>query len=596
MSLQVWLPLTGDLRNQGLSVTTFTGTPTWKTYGKLMNSSLNLQNRITCSTPALNGIQFFSIAFWSRIEANPDSTANWMDIIGFTDVSTSGSTGQFRFETGYGNTAYGGIHWHDNATNAIINGSYTYNTASEYNNWHHIVVTISDIAVKSYYDGQLKHTYTTNLNKGHLNGNWWLGENTTRGCIQDVRIYDHALSDKEVEEISKGLVLHYKLDQPVGLIDLAKKTIGVYNNYSSSGTTGTLTALSETYEGYTIYRENMTPNDSSISNFKGTLHSHGIYSGGYTFKANTKYVYWVYYRPVTNISDIRVGGVASNIGGWTEIPPVAMGNGWYRVGQYRNGSVTTDKSDNVFVSFYTPSAASGTTITIDWGPSFMIEGTTEIPEINNFGDNIVCDSSGYQKNGTILGVPVISNDTSRYLKSTSFNGTDNGILISNQGLASILNYTCSISFWIKSTEENGGRSIYFSSYNGSPFWCIEKSSGNKFRYDWNGNPDLYSTGSILDNTWNFICFVRESATSAKFYLNGNLDTTWTNTCNALTNLVDTWRIARDVRTNDGTPYKGDMSDFRIYATALTAEQVLDLYHTSATIDKEGNMYAREVVE
>ena len=39
-----------------------------------------------------------------------------------------------------------------------------------------------------------------------------------------------------------------------------------------------------------------------------------------------------------------------------------------------------------------------------------------------------------------------------------------------------------------------------------------------------------------------------------------------------------------------------LSDARLYATALTAEQVLELYNTSATIDNTGNIYARELVE
>jgi hypothetical protein len=39
-----------------------------------------------------------------------------------------------------------------------------------------------------------------------------------------------------------------------------------------------------------------------------------------------------------------------------------------------------------------------------------------------------------------------------------------------------------------------------------------------------------------------------------------------------------------------------LSDFRIYSTALTAEQVKELYDTSVSIDSFGNIHTREVVE
>ena len=47
---------------------------------------------------------------------------------------------------------------------------------------------------------------------------------------------------------------------------------------------------------------------------------------------------------------------------------------------------------------------------------------------------------------------------------------------------------------------------------------------------------------------------------------------------------------------DTANYDGKLSDFRIYCTALSAEDILDLYHTSAKIDKTGKVHTFEFVE
>ena len=87
-----------------------------------------------------------------------------------------------------------------------------------------MAVTRDSSGKKIYINGELKSSTTTIGNTSAVNTNGCLiglaqsssalatGNQGLIGDINDVRIYDHCLSAKEVKEISQGLVLHYKLD------------------------------------------------------------------------------------------------------------------------------------------------------------------------------------------------------------------------------------------------------------------------------------------------------------------------------------------------------------------------------------------------
>ena len=85
-----------------------------------------------------------------------------------------------------------------------------------------IVVLVYDTThLYGYLNGNLMYTYTGILTtKNKTSGDYYLGrDNRTgdtafNGRLNDFRIYDHCLSPKEVEEIAKGLALHYKLNEP----------------------------------------------------------------------------------------------------------------------------------------------------------------------------------------------------------------------------------------------------------------------------------------------------------------------------------------------------------------------------------------------
>jgi hypothetical protein len=85
------------------------------------------------------------------------------------------------------------------------------------------------------------------------------GTTAFNGRLNDFRIYDHALSEKEVKEIAKGLILHYKLDNNgCGGRNLMRKGTGSFHN------TDKLTTI--TWSGWDSY------NSSSLTDIDWNNH------------------------------------------------------------------------------------------------------------------------------------------------------------------------------------------------------------------------------------------------------------------------------------------------------------------------------------
>lgn len=101
----------------------------------------------------------------------------------------------------------------------------------------------------------------------------------------------------------------------------------------------------------------------------------------------------------------------------------------------------------------------------------------------------------------------------------------------------------------------------------------------------------FSCKNLIDNQWHHIVVIFNKG-YVYVYVDSNLIGTGNHTsvatymtCNSTEN---SWHLGG--YTANLEPFIGNESDFRIYATALSAEDVLSLYNNSAYIDNQGNIY------
>lgn len=561
MSLQVWLPLNGNLNNQGLSTQTanITSTPVWATTGKIGGKSLYTNVRqTTMHFPGLVGVSTYSVAYWLYIPTAIAPTA-WADMFGIA-FNCAGTTVWERDERRAATTT-GRHNYHlAKSTSEGSNTNAYYGTReddSANDNWVHYVLTKDNSSAKLYADGTLVVTVPAanfESTKRTMTGDVYFGDNGCEAYLNDFRIYNHCLSPMEVKELAKGLILHYPLNR---------------NGWGQEN------LLKESHV--------------AVSTTSYAMHDYYFVSGKAPVEGQT---YTVQLKGQlgtgkTHFGLFNSGGSVSCV----SLTPTTQQNGIYKATFTWKTSTSSTTASNTYLRVYHMASSTSATSTIEWIK--LEEGSVATPwcpnstDTNNMGldSTIEYDCSGFCNNGTRIGTFTWTSDTPKYAVSTHIGATSSKIHISNFPTSGFGN-SYSFAWWGKRSSNN------------PMFWGFSDGirlngmyNGNLWNTGDSSNNPIYKPGTTTTitgpsvNVWHHYVMTGDG-TSCKLYVDG-----------ALYGQAKTYKAISGTSIyingwDSGTSYcsdNTDISDFRIYATALSASDVKSLYQNCATIDPDGTI-------
>ena len=608
MALQVWLPLNknGADKNQGLGDSTITN------FGAAYESSGKLGGCYKCTNSA--GIHIESKPWMQMILGNSFSVSMWIKGCSEKTWLIACHSWELIFRTNLLAIYPGGT---------MSNGGCSIYQTFDNNTWYHIAFSYNGDTSKLslYLNGEFKQEYITTYRSDSINSTITLPYGDTR-YINDFRIYDHCLSPKEVKEISKGLVLHYPLND--AYVD-GTSNLFTYPTPGSSCT--------NSYEWDKILHKDAISVSGWSSGYNGDV-------------GNPSTVYHAHWIMMDGLPTMRFPYITNSLG---QTPEWLGISGRFRLqpSDFISGikyTVSFDaKADenNSAIScglYYKRNSSENwkfydgnrtTTLTTNWKrysvtytsqgayeiSSFIFYGDCSGPKGNRYVRNVqleikdhatpytpntrnettVYDCSGYQNNGTITGALSCSADSPRYKISTVFDGTSAKI-INESFPTSIVNGTnpFTICGWAYCIKGNSYYPLFHigSTYRTGTGICLH-GNGNRIEgLDINGTKINNTYGSGYSNEkWVHQCIVYDG-TTIKRYLNGNSTPTQSIACPGFKSDNNTLSVGGFW----GSTFKGYLSDFRVYATALSVEDIKELYNTSAYVSDNGTLLTYNLEE
>jgi hypothetical protein len=386
------------------------------------------------------------------------------------------------------------------------------------------------------------------------------GTTVTNGFIDDIRIYDHALSEEEVKELSQAKVLHYDFDEfqePTENLLYDNGTI----NWSIGNLTGTFTRT--TIEENVRYR---ITSGASSSSFRVHVPITKLTNGAtYTLSYNYSIVQ----------------GTTFSMSDWCD---TTLFNRVDTAG-YSSASGTRATYDSTF-RFMDFSMSANSVVEI-WNVQ-LEKKDHATPFVNGTRTGRVVDKSGYDNHAelALATTPQWVEGGKVGAGCYKFGGTHS--LTTNKLFFDNVNQEWTVAGWVN-LSNNTTRQVFNNFNAGNEI--IHSSGGKALLYANSGVNDhyVYSSGIIPTNQWLHAAFVyRTSDQTCKFYINGSLDATSSNY--ASTDIPAGFSST----TIFGQYMQGYMDDVRIYATALSADDILSLYQSRGRLDNKGNLFLHNI--
>ena len=576
MALQIWLPLNGNLNNQGLNTYTISNTGVIDSLGKIGSCYSYSKQYTLISGDIISNLSKFSISCWVyltnastyNIFTSENSSGYWQFLLGNNSIkvrdSVSGLSGSRIDKT---------------------------ITAIPSSVWVHVTVVYDEGVVKVYQNGVLKDTLTFHSgatmnthDKMYIGADGLNNTSTYPGnCkINDFRVYNHCLSDKEVSEISKGLILHYKLSENYQTLNNSfnyptfniSSSNGGWSHWAPSNNTGT---YSQNKNREYIYRDTQTYSHyfehTSGKNYYICYQSPAFEGGYRSAQAIIK---------MPNGEDPR-GHVSfshnANVGTNPPTTFTQLGDGFWLM---KHEGFQQDGSDDLVSIYITHNKG------VYVSEAYLENDKKVCSDIFSTNNNVI-DCSGYTREGEIIGNLTTNSDTPRYDYVTSFDGKSY-IQITSPSVE-----VRSVSFWAKWNSIPSGQSVVFVDQKSKMGFGL-MSTG--ILCSSNGiSTNTFNKTSIVANKWYHFVIVNTgtapTSTNRDLFINGVKQIPTSNTSD-WTFDIDYLQVGKRSTTSDG--FVGSISDFRMYVTPLTDNDVMDLYSTSTSVDNFGNLHCYEVDE